>query len=123
MPHLIKSFKIIARDFIRAGEVSMAVQGLLKTIGFDPETVRRVAVCAYESEMNVVMHGGSGNLFGCGSFATTLKSINNRQLIIVRSLLYACVSGISLRRDNMCAFFVDLKTAAIRGNGEKLFWN
>ena len=63
MSHLIKSYKIIARDFIRAGEVSIKVQGLLKSVGFDPEVIRRVSVCAYESEMNVVMHGGEGTLF------------------------------------------------------------
>lgn len=63
MSHLTKSFSIKARDFIRAGEVSIQIQGLLKTIGFDPSLVRRVAVCAYESEMNVVMHGGDGNLY------------------------------------------------------------
>jgi anti-sigma regulatory factor (Ser/Thr protein kinase) len=28
----------------------------------DPHLVRRIAVCSYEGEMNVVMHGGNGNL-------------------------------------------------------------
>jgi serine/threonine-protein kinase RsbT len=60
MSHLTKSFKIIPRDFVRAGEVSIEVQGLLKTIGFDAELIRRASVCAYEAEMNVVMHGGEG---------------------------------------------------------------
>lgn len=63
MPHLIKSFEIKPRDFIRAGEVSIQVQGILKTIGFEPDVVRRASVCAYEAEMNVVMHGGNGSLF------------------------------------------------------------
>jgi serine/threonine-protein kinase RsbT len=62
MPHLVKSFAIKARDFIRGGEVSIAVQGLLKKIGFDPDLIRRVSVCAFEAEMNVVMHGGDGTL-------------------------------------------------------------
>ena len=63
MPHLIKSFRIKARDFIRAGEVSIQVQGLLKNIGFDQSVIRRAAICAYEAEMNVMMHGGEGSLF------------------------------------------------------------
>ncbi len=63
MPRLTKSFTIKARDFIRAGEVSIQIQGLLKTIGFHPTLIRSVSVCAYESEMNVVMHGGDGTLF------------------------------------------------------------
>ncbi|MGD2125341.1 MAG: ATP-binding protein [Desulfobacteraceae bacterium] len=62
MPHLTKSFEIKARDYIRGGEVSIQIQGLLKTIGFDPGMIRRVSVCAYESEMNVVMHGGDGTV-------------------------------------------------------------
>jgi anti-sigma regulatory factor (Ser/Thr protein kinase) len=63
MPHLIKSFNIEPGDFIRAGQVSIGVQSLLKTIGFESGIVRRASVCAYESEMNVVMHGGKGTLF------------------------------------------------------------
>jgi serine/threonine-protein kinase RsbT len=63
VPHLIKTFKIEPRDFVKAGEVSIRIQGILKTIGFDADLIRSVSVCAYESEMNVVMHGGEGSLF------------------------------------------------------------
>jgi len=62
MPHLVKSFPIKSKDFIRAGEVSIQVQGLLKKIGFEADIIRRASICAYESEMNVVMHGGDGML-------------------------------------------------------------
>ncbi|MDX1707191.1 MAG: ATP-binding protein, partial [Desulfobacterales bacterium] len=62
MPQLKKSFPIKARDFIRAGEASINVQNLLKSMDFDPRLIRRVAICGYESEMNVVMHGGDGTL-------------------------------------------------------------
>ena len=62
MPHLTKSYSIKARDYLRAGEVSIQVQGLLKSIGFDSELIRRVSICAYEAEMNVVMHGGDGQM-------------------------------------------------------------
>jgi serine/threonine-protein kinase RsbT len=62
MPHLVKSFSIKAMDFLRGGEISIAVQGLLKKIGFDPDLIRRVSICAFEAEMNVVMHGGNGTL-------------------------------------------------------------
>jgi serine/threonine-protein kinase RsbT len=57
-----KSFHIKGRDFIRAGEASINVQNLLKSMDFDPRLIRRVAICGYESEMNVVMHGGEGSL-------------------------------------------------------------
>jgi len=60
MPELERKFTIRANDFINAGEVSLEIQSILKHIGFDSALVRRVSVCAYESEMNVVMHGGDG---------------------------------------------------------------
>ena len=62
MPRLKKTFPIKARDFIRAGEASINVQNLLKSMDFDPRLIRKVAICGYESEMNVVMHGGDGTL-------------------------------------------------------------
>ncbi|MGD9285568.1 MAG: ATP-binding protein, partial [Desulfobacterales bacterium] len=62
MPRLTKSYHIKARDFIRAGEASINIQNLLKSMDFDPRLIRRVAICGYEGEMNVVMHGGDGTL-------------------------------------------------------------
>jgi len=60
MAILTKSYPIKARDYLKAGEISMGVHGLLKKIGFATELIRRVSICAYEAEMNVVMHGGDG---------------------------------------------------------------
>jgi anti-sigma regulatory factor (Ser/Thr protein kinase) len=62
MSGLRKSFHIKARDFIRAGEASINVQNILKSMNFDPKLIRRIAICGYESEMNAVMHGGDGFL-------------------------------------------------------------
>jgi anti-sigma regulatory factor (Ser/Thr protein kinase) len=62
MPKFKKSFYIKGRDFIRAGEAAINVQNLLKSMDFNPRLIRRVAICGYESEMNVVMHGGEGSL-------------------------------------------------------------
>jgi serine/threonine-protein kinase RsbT len=62
MANLKKRFEIKARDFARAGEVSIEVQSVLKAIGFGANYVRHAAVCAYEAEMNIVMHGGDGVL-------------------------------------------------------------
>ena len=57
-----KSFHIKGRDFLRAGEASINIQNLLNAMNFDPRLVRRIAICGYESEMNVVMHGGGDSL-------------------------------------------------------------
>ena len=62
MTALKKSYHIKSRDFIRAGEASIHIQALLKSLSFDPKLIRRVAICGYEGEMNVVMHGGDGTL-------------------------------------------------------------
>jgi len=62
MTILKKSYYIKSRDFIRAGEASIKIQSLLKALNFDPKLIRRVAICGYEGEMNVVMHGGDGSL-------------------------------------------------------------
>ncbi len=62
MTALKKSYHIKSRDFIRAGEASIQVQTLLKSLSFNPKLIRRVAICGYEGEMNVVMHGGDGCL-------------------------------------------------------------
>jgi len=47
---------------MHAGEASISVQHMLKKMDFDPKLIRRIAVCGYEGEMNVVMHGGDGLL-------------------------------------------------------------
>ena len=62
MTGLKKTFRIKAKDFIHAGEASISVQNLLKSLDLDPQTIRRIAICGYEGEMNVVMHGGDGEL-------------------------------------------------------------
>ena len=62
MTVLKKTFRIKAKDFIHAGEASINVQNLLKSMDFDPKIIRRIAICGYEGEMNVVMHGGDGQL-------------------------------------------------------------
>ena len=62
MSYMTKSFNIKPRDFIRAGEASIKVQGVLKIIGFGEDVIRRASVCAYEAEMNIVMYGGDGNI-------------------------------------------------------------
>ena len=62
MTGLKKTFRIKAKDFIHAGEASINVQNLLKSMNFDPRLIRRIAICGYEGEMNVVMHGGDGQL-------------------------------------------------------------
>ena len=71
MAAIKKNFYIKSRDFIRAGEASIQIQSLLKSLNFNSNLIRRVAICGYEGEMNVVMHGGDGSL----SFAITPEAL------------------------------------------------
>ena len=62
MSALRKCYYIKKGDFIRAGEASIQAKNVLKSLNLDPGLIRRVAICGYEGEMNVVMHGGDGEL-------------------------------------------------------------
>lgn len=62
MTSLNKSFYIKERDFIRAGTASIQIQNTLKSLGFESKLIRRIAICSYEGEMNVVMHSEGGQL-------------------------------------------------------------
>ena len=62
MSILKESFNIKGNDFIHAGEAAIRVKNLLKSLNISPDVIRRIAICGYEGEMNVVMHGGGGVL-------------------------------------------------------------
>jgi len=53
---LDQQFCIEGNDFAKAGMASTNLKSTLKKIGLDPKLIRRVAISAYEGEMNVVMH-------------------------------------------------------------------
>jgi len=49
-------------DFTKAGMASSAVKQLLKQLGLDPETVRKMSISLYEGEINMVIHAGGGEI-------------------------------------------------------------
>jgi anti-sigma regulatory factor (Ser/Thr protein kinase) len=53
---LSRSFTVRGKDFLEAGSVSTEIKSLLKELGVDTSIVRRVAIAAYEAEMNIVMY-------------------------------------------------------------------
>ncbi len=59
---LLQSFSIKGDDFASAGSVSLAIKRMLKEVGFPDEALRRVAISAFEAEMNVVMYAGGGEI-------------------------------------------------------------
>lgn len=62
MDCIVERFKIKHRDFIHAGKASIEIKNILKAMNTTPEIIRRVAVCSYEGEMNVVMHARDGRI-------------------------------------------------------------
>ena len=55
-----EKFDIKGGDFINAGESSIKIRNILRDIGIDSNIIRRVAIAAYEAEMNVVMYAEHG---------------------------------------------------------------
>ena len=60
MSNLHLSYEVLAGDMGRAGEASSAVKQTLRKMGFDSDTIRRVSVCMYEGEINMVIHANGG---------------------------------------------------------------
>lgn len=74
MAHKIKyqhKFKIKGGDFVRAGEPSCEIRNIMREIGIGPDIIRRVAIAAYEAEMNVVMYADNGTI----TFTATPKEV------------------------------------------------
>lgn len=57
---LILRYTIPVRDFDRAGRASSQLKQTLNRLGIKPHIVRRIAIAAYEAEMNIVIHSVSG---------------------------------------------------------------
>lgn len=53
-------YEIQGADFTNAGLASSLVKKVLKQLNVDPKLVKRVVVCLYEAEVNVVAHAWSG---------------------------------------------------------------
>ena len=55
-------YEVDGNDFARAGETSSSVKKILRSMGFSPETIRRVAIAMYEGEINMVIHANGGTI-------------------------------------------------------------
>jgi len=55
-----QEFLIKGGDYTGAGKVSCKIKNLLKELGHGSRVVRRVAIAAYEAEMNVIMYARQG---------------------------------------------------------------
>jgi anti-sigma regulatory factor (Ser/Thr protein kinase) len=56
----VRTYSLGEGGFADAGRVSTTIKDTLKRIGVPPEILRRVAIAAYEAEMNVTMYAHDG---------------------------------------------------------------
>lgn len=61
-PVLTMSFPVNYRNFGAVGEAASRIKTALQKIGVPPPIIRRVAVAAYETEMNIAIHAERGDL-------------------------------------------------------------
>jgi anti-sigma regulatory factor (Ser/Thr protein kinase) len=54
------AYQVDGGDFVQAGSASSGIKRAMQQIGLRPEVIRRVAVAAYEAEMNIVIHAERG---------------------------------------------------------------
>ena len=59
---LVIGYRLIGRDFDRAGEASGNLKTTLSRLGFDPGIIRRVVIATYEAEMNIVIYAHCGEI-------------------------------------------------------------
>jgi CBS domain-containing protein/anti-sigma regulatory factor (Ser/Thr protein kinase) len=57
---LVLRYKVAARDFSTGGGASSKIKRAIERLGGNPSIARRVAVAAYEAEMNLVIHAEAG---------------------------------------------------------------
>ncbi len=59
---LEQEYAIEDGDFVNAGESSCKIRNMLREIGINSDIIRRIAIAAYEAEMNVVMYAERGTM-------------------------------------------------------------
>lgn len=62
MPLIAEVFSVEKDDFVTAGEASAKIKRTLKKLGVDSVLLRRISVCAYEVELNLVIHSMGGTI-------------------------------------------------------------
>ena len=57
-----ESYPVQADDMTAAGDVSARIKQHMKRLGVPAAVMRRVSVCTYEAEINLVIHSDGGRL-------------------------------------------------------------
>ena len=59
---LHEQYTVVKDDFANAGKASSAIKEHLKNLGLSPAVLRRIAVAAYECEINLIIHANGGTI-------------------------------------------------------------
>ncbi len=57
-----ETYAVAANDMSVAGDVSASIKRQMKRIGIPNQIMRRVSVCTYEAEINLVIHSEGGGI-------------------------------------------------------------
>ena len=60
MAEIVLTYEVDGNDYQRAGEASRNAKFTLKKLGLPLDIVRRVGICMYEGEINMVIHADGG---------------------------------------------------------------
>lgn len=60
MENLKLTYEVDGNDISRAGEASRAVKYVLKQLNLPSNIIRKVSICMYEGEINMVIHADGG---------------------------------------------------------------
>jgi len=67
-------FFLTGKDFTSAGAASSNLKGVLEGMGISPSIIRRVAIAAFEAEMNVIIYAVAGMM----NYSITSESVKIR---------------------------------------------
>ncbi len=93
-------FNIEGGDFSKAGEASSEVKKTLKQLNIPPQTIRRIAVALYESEVNVVAHAYNGTM-NAEIFPTHIRVVIEDEGPGIPDLTRAMEEGFSTASDKV----------------------
>jgi CBS domain-containing protein/anti-sigma regulatory factor (Ser/Thr protein kinase) len=74
---LFLRYRIKERDFKNGGSASSKIKKALERLGISPQIIRRVAISAYEAEMNLIIHTDAG-----GELITEIRPDQIRMTVV-----------------------------------------
>jgi CBS domain-containing protein/anti-sigma regulatory factor (Ser/Thr protein kinase) len=74
---LVFRYHIVGNDIKSGGEASSMLKRNLGYLGIHPDIIRRVAIAAYEAEMNLIIYGGGGDIVATLNSSTILIDVSD----------------------------------------------